>query len=148
MSALVAALLLVPTGAPEKELSEAAKKEVKRLEGEWKPVKIVVDGNDVDPKRNGEEQVAEFKGRTFLVSGKELFEVAALDPTAKPKSLDFKALADLDEIAKGNTYQGIYKLDGDSLELALHLGDGTRPTTFEPGKEAQDVVISFKREKK
>lgn len=150
MSALVAVLMVVPfapVSAKDKELSAEGKKELTKLEGKWKVTKVVVDGNEIEPKMDGSDVIIEFKKGKFLLNGAEFFDVAALDPSTTPKLLDFKALADMGEIAKGTTYEGIYKLDGDTFEFALYLGEGKRPEKLESAKDSKVVVATLKREK-
>lgn len=151
MSALVAVLMIVPfasVNAKDKELSAEAKKDLEKLQGKWKATKVTADGNETEPQMDGADVIVEFKKEKFFFAGKEFFDVAALDPSTTPKLIDFKALADMGEIAKGNTYEGIYKLDGDTLELALYVGEGSkRPDKFESAKESKVVVVTFKREK-
>lgn len=149
MIAMILALsLVVPTAdAKEKELSDAAKKELKKLEGGWKATEIIVEGKEETPP--DADTVVTFKGRKFLFGDKELFDIANLDPSTDPKCLDFKALADMGEIQKGTVYEGIYKLDGDTLKLALYIGEGQkRPAKFEAPKDSKTVVVTFKRENK
>ena len=151
MSALVAVLMIVtfvPVSAKDKELSAEGKKDLEKLQGKWKATKVVIDGNETEPKMDGADVIVEFKKEKFLFAGNEFFDVAALDPSATPKLLDFKALADMGDITKGNTYEGIYKLDGDTLELALYIGEGSkRPAKFESEKDSKVIVVTFKREK-
>jgi uncharacterized protein (TIGR03067 family) len=152
LAAIVALSFVVPVDAPkekDKELTEAAKKGLKKLEGKWKGVKVVADGKEVEPTMNGMDLVVEFKARKFLFLGEDLFEVAALDPSTDPKLLDFKALKDMGEIKKGDTYEGIYKLDGDKLTLALATtAGGNRPGKFESAENSKVVLVTFEREKK
>jgi len=151
MLATLVALALVAPAAPddkEKELVDAAKKELKALEGKWTAAKLSIDGNDVPPPE-GDQKTAEFKGRTFLIGGKELLRVANLDPSTDPKLLDFKALADMGEIRKDTTYEAIYKLDKDTLTIAIYFGEGQkRPDKFESAKDSKVAVVTFEREKK
>ncbi|MCI0700415.1 MAG: TIGR03067 domain-containing protein [Planctomycetia bacterium] len=154
LAAFVSLTLIVsPANRPEekeKELPEAAQKELKKLEGKWKATKLVVEGREEEPKGpDGQEVAIEFKARKFLLGGEELFTVAALDPSTTPKILDFKALKDMGEIGKGKTYEGIYKLDGDTLVIALYIGEGQkRPEKFESAEGSKVVVVTFQREKK
>src|SRR5687767_11855936 len=133
MLATLLTLALAVPAAPkdkEKELTAAAKKDLTALEGKWKATEILVEGKEEMPPEA--EAIAEFKGRKFLIAGKEVFDIANLDPSTDPKCLDFKALADMGEIRKDTVYEGIYKIDGDTLTLALYIGDGQkRPAKFE-----------------
>jgi uncharacterized protein (TIGR03067 family) len=135
-------------GADDKE--DAAKKELKAMEGNWqvvreeqggrptpKPViqnlRIVVEGNAMawyigNPKP---PQTADFK----------------VDPTNDPRTIDA-------EITKGSfigkKMLGIYKLDGDTLEICWgEPGNEKRPTKFttRPGVGAGNRYITYKRDK-
>ena len=152
-AAIVTLTLAAPAALPddkEKPLPEAAQKELKKLEAKWKAVKAVANGNE---EANSKEIYIEFKGRKILVTddGKEMefFEVAAMDPSTTPKLLDLKALVDMGPITKGTVFEAIYKLDGDDLVIAIHIGaDKKRPDKFESEKDSMVVVVTLKREKK
>jgi uncharacterized protein (TIGR03067 family) len=150
MFATLVALTLAAPVAEEPKLSEAAKKDLKALEGKWKATAAMVNGEEPSA---GTEVILEFKGRKLLVTegdkkSQEFFEIATLDPGTTPKLIDFKALVDMGPITKGTTYEAIYKLDGDTLQLALYIGaDKKRPEKFESPKDSGVVVITLKREK-
>src|SRR5262245_42165810 len=122
---MLAAIMLLTLSAPADppKLSEAAEKELKKLEGKWKAVKAVANGNEETPMMDGADVVIEFKGRKLLLNDKEVLEVAALDPSTDPKILDLKALVDMGGLRKDTVLEAIYKLDGDTLMLALHMGE-------------------------
>lgn len=149
-AALVAVSLAAPAAAPqekEKELPEAAKKELKKFEGKWKAEKLVINENEETPP-DGDEGLLRFKGRKVLLGGKDLFDVAALDPSTDPKIIDLKALADMGAIKKDTVYEGIYKFDGDTLVLAVSVGGGkSRPDKFESPKDSNVAVATFKKQK-
>lgn len=151
MLATLIALALAAPGAPEekeKELTAAAKKELKALEGKWTGTKFVIDGNDV-PAPEGDEKSIEFKGRKFLVAGKEFFDIVSVDPSADPKLIDFKGLQDMGDISKGTVYEAIYKIEKDTLTIALYFGAGQkRPAKFESDKDSKVVLVTFERVKK
>jgi uncharacterized protein (TIGR03067 family) len=154
MFAAVVAFSLVVSADPPKEkekgLPEAAKKELKKLEGVWKAVKLVREGTEEEsPKMGGEDVVIEFKGNALLRNGKDFLEVTAVDPSTDPKCIDFKAIVDSGPVTKGTVFESIYKLDGDTLLLALHPeGGSNRPAKFESPKESKVIVVTFQREKK
>jgi uncharacterized protein (TIGR03067 family) len=150
MFAVLAALSLAAATADEPKLSEAAQKDLKKFEGKWKAAKVVLNGK---VESEDKEVFIEFKDRKLIVTegGKErdLFEVAALDPSVTPKLLDLKALVDMGPLMKGTIYEAIYKLDGDEFSLAIYFGEGKkRPEKFESEKDSNVVVVTLKREKK
>jgi uncharacterized protein (TIGR03067 family) len=152
MLATLVAFALAAPAAPEekpKELTEAAKKDLKALEGVWKAVKAVTDGNEETPKMGDQDVVLEFKGRKLLVNEKEIMEIAAIDPATDPKCIDLKALADMGGIRKDTVYEAIYKLEKDTLTLALHVeGGSNRPSKFESAAGSKVVVVTLERQKK
>ena len=149
MFAAFVALSLAAASADEPKLSEAAQKELKKLEGKWKTAKAVVNGKI----KAVDEEFFKFKGRTIIITeggdDTDIFEVVALDPSTSPKILDLKAVVDMGPLAKGTMYEAIYKLDPDELSLAIYFGEGKkRPEKFESEKDSKVVVVSLKREKK
>ena len=147
IGALLGLTFLVAT-ADEPKLSDDAKKELKKFEGKWKAVKAVTNGLEETPEMDGKEVVVEFKGRKAVVNGQEFFEIATLDPSTDPKCIDLKSMVDQGQIAKGAVFESIYKFDGESLVMAIHMGsDKKRPTKFESEKDSGVVVVTMKREK-
>jgi uncharacterized protein (TIGR03067 family) len=147
---IVSLALFAPTaGLPQdKELSDAAKKELKKFEGKWRVSKMIRADGEMEAGPNDPVPVLEFKGRKILADGKEVGEVATLEPSADPKCLDVKTLMRSGEVPEGGTIETIYKFDGDALTLAVYLGEGKkRPANFDAPKEAGTVVIVLKRVK-
>ena len=51
-------------------------------------------------------------------------------------------------IAKGTVYEGIYKLDGDTLTMAFYVASGSkRPDKFESAQGSGVVVVTLERQK-
>ena len=147
-AAFVAMSVFVAT-AEEPKLTEAAQKELKKFEGKWKAVKAVTNGNEETPEMDGAEVILEFKGKKAIVNEKEFFEIATIDPSTDPKCIDLKAVMDRGPITKGTVFEAIYKLDGDTMTIAIHMGETKkRPTKFESEKDSGVVVVTLKREKK
>lgn len=149
-AAMVSVLLLVPAADPpkEKELSDAAKKELMKLQGKWQAEKVNSGGTEEMTPPEAAGQI-EFKGRKILLAGKNLAEVADLDPTTDPKCLDFKVGMQNGALQKGTVYESVYKIDGDTLTWAIYIGaGGMRPANFDPPKEAGFVLVVLKRVKK
>jgi uncharacterized protein (TIGR03067 family) len=146
-AAVVVVLAAAPADPPK--LSEAALKELKKLEGRWTFEKIAAKGTEREkPLVEGEVIVLEIKDRRLTAAGREEYEIVALDPAADPKVFDLKTVPG-DPKREGVVVEGIYKLDGDTLVLALHLGrDKNRPSGFDPSKDAATMVWTLKREKK
>jgi uncharacterized protein (TIGR03067 family) len=155
LTALLALALAAPAAPPkekEKEpaLSDAAKKDLKKLEGDWKATKLAREGKEEEsPMMGGEEVVITFKGRMMLMNGKDFMAVTGLDPSTDPKCIDFKAVIDHGPVTKGTPFEMIYKVDGDTLVLALHPEGGTnRPAKFEAPADSKVMVVTFQKQKK
>ena len=51
-------------------------------------------------------------------------------------------------VTKDTVYESIFKINGDTLTLAIHIGaTKQRPTKFESVKDSGVVVVTLKREK-
>ena len=144
-SVVVVAGLLAVSGlaAPSKELPEAAKKELKALEGKWRVVKFLHSDRETTPGEGDDAVVVEFKGNTIDFAGSATGEVVEVDPTTDPKCLDFKGLYKKDTI-----YESVFKRDGDTLTWAIYHGQGkSRPTAFDKPTAPGLMVIVLRRVK-
>ena len=127
---------------------DAAKEEMKKLQGTWKLVSFEIDG-----KKQAADQakmVFIFKDNTiqFLVNDMKAVEgTFTVKPSAKPKELDVTHGIGPN---KGKVDMNLYELDGDTLKIAGYTGDISltkRPPAFP--KEGEKGFDSFvlKREK-
>src|SRR5262249_40839438 len=119
----------------------------KKLQGTWTATKAERDGKAADDVV-GHRLV--FAGNRFRIQskdGKLLYAgTVRLDPSAKPAAIDFEHT---EGGLKGQTWKGIYALDGDPLtecDNAPNLDKG-RPAAFEAKSGSGYVLITFKREK-
>jgi uncharacterized protein (TIGR03067 family) len=148
---VIATLLMVFLGAsttePPKELSKEAQKEIKKLVGKWQVQKEITSNGETD-RSDDPNGAVEFKERTVVVRGMELLELASLDPSTDPKCIDFKAAKDFARFQQGDVLEAIYKLDGETLTMALYEGEGSkRPTNFDAPKTLGTTVVIMKRVK-
>src|SRR5205807_2303356 len=108
----------------------AVKKELKKLEGIWLPVAYESGGEKVEGKKFKKETdlansvltIRGDKSREKLKDGSSLEATLKIDPTAKPKTMDFTYT---EGQAKGRVSRSIYELNGDTLKIC---------TTFENDK--------------
>ena len=145
LPAMVLLLLAAPPEPPK--FTEAAQKELQKLEGKWDLIQIDRDGKSVTFKK-GEASVT-IKGTKFTAMvGDEVqsvMEIVALDPKSKPACIDFKN-AELKK--EGTTYEAIFKLEGDMLYYVVYNGkDKNRPTTFDPPSDSDTQLVILKRVK-
>ena len=130
--------------ASSADLSEEAKKELKAMEGDWTVVAMATDGKDRELPVD--EQIAvTVKGKMFTFGKFGDGEVTAIDPTLKPKIVDFKMLR---KPESGVTNEGIFKLEKDTLTVVVYLGEDTkRPANFEIPEDAKTIRFTLKRAK-
>jgi uncharacterized protein (TIGR03067 family) len=141
--ALLAGLLAAAGPVPSKEPPEAAKKELKSLEGKWRVAKFLHSDRETTPGEGDDAVVVEFKGNTIDFAGSATGVVVELDPTTDPKCLDFKGL-----YKKDTVYESVYKRDGDTLTWAIYHGQGkNRPTAFDKPTAPGLMVIVLNRVK-
>ena len=141
LPAMVLLLMVAPPEAPK--FTEAAQKELKKLEGKWKVVEVSVNGTTSKAEEGDEDFVFTFKGsRMKAMIGKKLFqevEVVAIDPKSDPKCID---TGSADPKKTDVLEEGIYKFEGDTLYLCIYKGkDKSRPTNFDPPKEGDKFEL-------
>src|SRR5262245_44660608 len=141
-TARVLAALAAPADPPAekdrgKEFSAEAKKELKKLEGRWRLLKVASAGKESEVK--DKEVYFVFKGTELTLTSADKGEkllVTALDPATDPRCID---LLEKREGRPDRTLEGVYAIDGDTLRLAVALPTGgkDRPTSLEkPGDSA------------
>lgn len=126
-------------------LSDAAKKELKKLEGEW----IVKSIENSEGKQDAGDELITLTFAGTKVSAfpwNQDSEIVALDPTANPKTVDMKVVRKGREDIIG---EGIYKINGDTLVLVTYQGkDKKRPTSFDKPTEDKTIIWNCQRAKK
>ncbi len=129
------------------EPTEAAKKDMAALEGEW----TMVSG-----ERNGEAIPEDFvktgkrvskDGETTVTFGDNVLMRAkyTLDPSKKPKAIDYEITEGMN---KGKKALGIYEIDGDTVKFCFAGPDMERPTDFSAKADSGRVLSVWKKAKK
>jgi uncharacterized protein (TIGR03067 family) len=121
---LALGLFMVADDAPDRAKDLAA------FQGEWRIDWIERDGEKTELD---EDAVYTIKGNKWLKGDRKISSIA-VDPGFMPKLLDLTRL--VDDERKGTKMEGIYKIDGDTMEWCCYTGDGTkqRPTEFRAPK--------------
>ena len=144
MSWVIAGCMLALTIGAD-PLDEAARKELKALEGEWLVQRIETKNGKQEPG-DDERLSLTIKGAKWTFGTVQEGEVVALDPSTSPKLLDFKS------VRKGRedtVNEAIYKVDGDTLIICIYQGkDKKRPTSLDKPTEANTVLWTLKKSKK
>lgn len=83
---------------------------------------------------------------TFKIGGEVKLTVKQLDPSTSPRIIDLEFK---DGPQKGDVFEGIYQVDGDTLKICLHATPNIkqRPTEFTGKENSNQILIVFKREK-
>ncbi len=95
--------------------------------------------------------VLRFEKNTFTIEHEGKVAVRgtfALDPSHKPKTIDFTIEESLQASNKGAQVWGIYKLDKDELRLCTTKANGQdRPKRFSTKQSVPHTLFAFQREK-
>jgi uncharacterized protein (TIGR03067 family) len=116
-----------------------------RFQGTWAIDSVTVDGERIDDAQIRASKVA-VRGDRYTVTGdvQTITATFTLDPTRTPKAID---ITYRDE-AESRTFQGIYKLEGDTFAMCRpRLPEGGRPTGFAAPKGSGLVLVVLKRQK-
>jgi uncharacterized protein (TIGR03067 family) len=146
MRACVLILILATVSVPADAPADAAKKELENLQGHWVMTSLEINGERIAAERFQNSRL-EIKGDHYTINtGKGTHEaIITIDPTKNPKTIDMK-LADGDN--KGETAEGIYKLEGDTLTICRpRLPPRPRPTEFSTKPGTDCFLVVWKREK-
>jgi uncharacterized protein (TIGR03067 family) len=140
--------------AEPQEREELIKAEVAKLQGEWKIISAVSDGDDV-PLEQLSSVRRKIEGNKYILSGRDKGGAdrgrdgaIVLDPTKTPKHCemksDFVGVIGTRTSRSTVTVLGIYELDGETQKECL----GTeRPTDFSCKKGSKRVLIVWKKVK-
>ena len=121
---LVLALGLLTVTADD--ASEAAKaKDLAAFQGEWRVSWVERDGEKIEL---GEDAVYTIKGNKWLRDGREISSIE-IDPSYTPKLLDLTRL--IDDAKKGFKMEGIYKIEGDTMQWCCYTGEGVKERPHE-----------------
>ena len=128
------------TGAAKDEM---IKKDKDGMQGAWNVIEIYSDGIRADVTKLVGAKIT-IKGDKATGKGVRLGKdnetSFRLDPTQKPKAIDFIH-------QDGVITTGIYDLEGDKLKICNTIPKSPRPKDFEPKKGAGLILIILRRDK-
>jgi len=125
---------------------ETERDELARLNGTWKAVSVVKDGQDL-PKAEAEAMVLTIAGEKYTLKtiDQQIEGTHKLDPTKKPKQIDATRTKGPDA---GQKMLGIYELKDDTFTVCFNApGKTERPTEFKSAAGSGHKLITMKREK-
>ena len=142
LAVLVLAAGLLPAADPKAD--ELLKKEMERLQGSWTAQMLLVNGG----KPEGDPTIRlTIKGDalTFKLNDQVVVAgTAKLEPGLDPKLFD---LAITQGEPKGQTWEGIYKLDGDTFTFCIMLKEKRTAVRVCQQGGFEDGAAVFKRDK-
>jgi uncharacterized protein (TIGR03067 family) len=108
----------------------AVKRALEKLQGKWERVSFTIDGKEHEPEEDkGRFQVIKGEKATFMFKDQERNTSSLkIDPVKNPSHIDY---THEDGPAKGKTFKGIYKIDGDTFTVCFSAPDKDRPTDFD-----------------
>jgi uncharacterized protein (TIGR03067 family) len=125
--AVVIFLLLAAIASAADDKDAAVKKELKKLQGDWKALKSEDDGR---ASTAGDPIIVEGDKLSLVIRDRITFVgKIKVDPTADPRTIDWEITEGPGVV--GKTYRGIYRWDGDKLEVCWNpAGAEERPKKF------------------
>src|SRR5262249_30131521 len=138
----VTMLVLFAFGSPS--CPDQAKKQGLELDGTWQAIKAASQGEVV---LVNDMRVTFKDAKVIWRSGDNIYreDVFKLDPTKSPKTIDFTTTSE--GSFKGNTLEGIYRLDGDRLTICTPSFPGVRerPTEFKARTGSRTTFVLLQR---
>jgi uncharacterized protein (TIGR03067 family) len=123
---------------------KAVDQELAKFKGTWKVVSYEEDGEKTDEDGIKAMPTLTFDGRNYTWSDGEKGKIKAIDPTKKPKTIDYTST---DKNGKEKTDLAIYELDGDSFKDCMAAPGKERPKEFAAKKGTGNILITYKRVK-
>jgi uncharacterized protein (TIGR03067 family) len=143
MRTLLLTLLALGTLAADED---PGRKDRETMQGDWAAVSMVSDGYRL-PDDDAQALFRSIQGDRYTVFrfdkavGKGTF---TLDATKKPRAID--AVPET-PAGKGKPMRGIYRIDGDKLELCFATAGKERPAAFESKEGSGHTLSVWTREK-
>ena len=128
------------------EVSDAVKKDMDQLQGEWAMVSGAADGQPMpEDMLKQMKRVCKGDETTTTMAGQTFFKAKiTIDPSKKPKTIDYEML---EGFTKGKKQLGIYELEGDTLKSCFAGPGAERPTEFSSKPGDRRTFSVWKRQK-
>lgn len=124
--------------------ADPVKQDLAKLEGKWVIVSYEKDGVKLDAEEVKELPSLTIKGKEYTWSNGERPGSFTLDPTKKPKTIDYTITAGDD---KGTVELAIYEITGDTWRDCFAPAGKPRPSEFAAPEGSGNTLIVYKRVK-
>ncbi len=116
---------------------------LRALEGTWSFERLVIAGNTLPAIALAASRILIDGDRFRTESPEAIYEgVFNIDVEAEPHAIDIEFVEGPES---GNTNHGIFRLDGDTLEICLDISGEPRPTTFHAAPGTQHAFEVLRR---
>jgi uncharacterized protein (TIGR03067 family) len=124
--------------------TDAAKKDLDKLQGQWVIAALEVNGVDVPPdKLEGTVLTIKDDGYSVKLKDSTIVCKLTLDPAKDPKEFD---MLFLDGANKDRTQKGIYKFEGDNFKFVRGIApEQERPRDFATGPNSNYFMVTWKK---
>lgn len=144
---LLTAIVAIASAGDAKD--EAITKDRKQYEGTWRVVALEVNGNKADDEDAKKLTVVFGSEGTWTLhsedaDAEDLKGNYFIDPTKKPKTIDFSPT---EGEGQGVKYLGIYEISEKTLKLCFAPPEQERPTEFASTPGNEHILVTFEREK-
>jgi len=145
-TAFLIGLVAVAMSTAWAEDTEAIKKDISQLQGEWSMVSGSADGNPMpDAMRESAKRVCKGDETTVMIGAQLLMKAKfTIDPSRKPKTIDYQMI---DGPTKGKKQLGIYQVAGDRAKFCFGSPGSERPTDFTSQSGDGRTLSVWKRKK-
>ena len=108
--------------------------DLQNIQGEWQAVGLEDDGRTIPAAKVKQTTVTvSGQGYTLRQGGQVISGVIArIDPSANPATIDFRRARGSD--GPGQSYRGIYLLEGDEFSVCVAPPGKARPTDLDSGR--------------
>jgi uncharacterized protein (TIGR03067 family) len=126
--------------------SEAVKKDLALLQGEWSMISGSADGQPMPEEvRKQMRRVCKGDEATTTMAGQVYLKAKiTLDPSKKPKTIDYEMTGGF---TQGKKQLGIYEVDGDTFKSCFGKPGAERPADFASKPGDGRTLSVWKREK-
>ncbi len=138
---------------PSARAGGASRGDSERIQGTWIMIAQETNGDEVPPEKDVKMVVTADTLATVYPEGDPWQEQDRkngkdrvsyrIEPSRQPKTID---LTDLAGPRKGKTTLGIYRVDGDTLQICIDTDDGERPTGFDTESGDHARLMIFRRD--